>query len=188
MTFADPSHATHFCFAIDPQDPLRIIFGPHAILAQEREAEPVWQHETPTVRLLDAMIRWLSLRRDRWDAWGRLAELVGPPAIVKHMRQEMAAEPVATRPCTVIQYPDDPTYLLIGEMTHGAHGFAVQPLHQHRFATAAARERFRNWLDMSGDEGLDALLRGTLLAGATSVAAAIDRIAEGNDGDVTIVD
>lgn len=184
MAIADTSRATHYRFAIDPRNPLRIIFEEQEIFAPERAGEPAWQYEAPTLRLLDAMIRWLALRRERWNAWGELAECVGSPALDDHMRRTMTVEPVATRPCTVIEYSDDPTDLLIGEMTHGAQGFAVAPLHQHRFATGAARERFRDWINRNGDDGLDALVSDKLLEGPAALDASIDGIAAGHGGDL----
>lgn len=166
-------------FVIDRRNTLCIVFATQAMLTTNGPVVPLWHREAGDARSLNVLIRWIAVRRDRWQEWGRLAEALGAEGFYAHMRERMAAEPIAECTGTVVKRRDDPVEILISDLMHGPHGIFLEPLYLHRFATPEAREAFYDWF-LAGDnhESIEALVGVAFSDGTAVVGALLDRLAE----------
>lgn len=169
-------------FVIDRRSTLCIVLVTQAMLQQNGMVEPLWHREAGDARSLDALIRWVAVRRNRWTEWGQMAETLGRPAFYQHMRERMDAEPIAERTGSVLQQLDDPTGIMIGDVMHGPQGIFIQPLYHHRFASAAARKAFYDWF-YSGEnhEDIETLIQVAFVHGTAVLGGMLDDIAASAD-------
>lgn len=165
-------------FVIDRRNTLCIVFATQAMLEFNGPVAPLWHREAGNAQSLDALIRWVAVRRDRWQEWGRLAEALGREEFYQHMRQRMEAEPPALCTGTVVQCQDDPVEVMFGGMMHGPQGLFLEPLYTHRFASPEARDSFYGWLWSDGNHELaDSLVHIAFTAGTAELGRELDRIA-----------
>lgn len=154
----------HYRILIDNRNPLRILLATQAMLRWP-DPSPPWHREAGDAGSMDALLRWVAIRRDRWQEWGQLAEDLGPSAFYQHMRERTEAEPPAECIDTMVTRLDAAHEIAIPESMHGPQGPFHQPLYVHRFASSAARDRFYDWM-YSDDNGnaVDALARPAAVA------------------------
>lgn len=134
-----------YTFAVDQRRGHHVVFATQEMMTRNGSVEPLWHREAGDERSLRALRRWVGVRRDRWQEWGRLAECIGTAAFYQHMRDLMAAEPVEECTGTVVQHGDDPQEIILGEMMHGLRGVHIETLYRHRFVSPAARSSFFDW-------------------------------------------
>ena len=164
-------------FAFDQRRGFHILFVTQDMLGHSH-FEPHWVREAGDERAFKALLRWISVRRDQWQAWGSLAESVGPAAFYQHMRDLMAAEPVAECVGTLVQRQEDPCEIVLGEMLHGQNGVQMEELYRHRFQSAAAREHFYDWFNTDPNcHSAAALLHIGYAEGTAALGQALDEIA-----------
>ncbi|MDH7971286.1 hypothetical protein QH494_03760 [Sphingomonas sp. AR_OL41] len=165
-------------FVIDRRTTLCIVFATQAMLEHNGMVEPLWHREAADARSLDALVRWVAVRRNRWLEWGQMAEALGQPAFYQHMRDRMEIEPIAERTGTMVQKRDDPAEILISDMLHGPQGMFTEPLYLHRFRSAAARKAFYDWF-YSGEnhEDIEALVQVAFAHGTEVLGRILDEIA-----------
>lgn len=169
----------HYRILIDHRNPLRIVLATQAMLEAKGPVEPLWDREAGDARSMAALLRWVAIRRDRWQEWGQLAEALGPAAFYQHMRERMDAEPPAECIGTMVTRLDDAHEIAISESMHGPHGLFYQPLYVHRFVSPGARDRFYDWMYCDDNiHAVDALARLGYADGALALGKALDRIAE----------
>lgn len=163
---------------IDNHNPLRVVLASRAMLEAKGSVEPLWHREAGDARSMAALLRWVAIRRDRWQEWGLLAEHLGPDAFYKHMRDRMELDPPGECMGTMVTRLDDDTGIMIAESMHGPQGLFNQPLRVHRFASAAARDRFYEWLYADDNiHAVNALARLGYADGGIALSEALDRIA-----------
>lgn len=163
---------------IDRHNPLCIVLASQAMLRASGPVEPLWHREAGDERSMDALLRWAAIRRDRWQEWGQLAQVLEPKAFYEHMHERMCHEPPGECIGTMMTRLDDATGIIISEYLHGPQGLFSQPLHIHRFASSAARDRFYEWLYADDHiHAVDALARLGYAEGAIALGQALDRIA-----------
>lgn len=173
-------------FVIDRRNTLCIVFATQAMLEANGPVTPLWHREAGDARSLDALIRWVAVRRDRWQEWGRLAEALGAEAFYAHMRERMAVEPIAERTATIVQRQDDPNEILIGEMMHGPQGLFVEPLYVHRFATPEALAAFYDWFNAEQNyQDVEGLVRVAFGEGTAVLGGILDKIAASTGSAIT---
>lgn len=166
-------------FVIDRRNTLCVVFATQAMLAANGPVTPLWHREAGDERSLNALIRWIAVRRDRWQEWGRLAETIGAEAFYSHMRERMQEEPIAEPTGPLLQRRDDPVEILLGEMMHGPQGMFLEPLYLHRFASPEAREAFYDWFFQgTNHENLAALVDVAFSDGTALLGEMLDRLAE----------
>lgn len=169
---------------IDSHTPLRIVLTSQAMLERGGMIEPLWHRDAADVRSFNALLHWTAIRRDRWLEWGQLAEALGRPAFYQHMRERMEIEPPAECIGTVVTRLDDPAEILIGESMHGPQGLFTQPLHSHRFASPAARDRFYEWMYSDDNvHAVNALCQLGYAKGAIALGDRLDEIAASSPAD-----
>ena len=163
----DDKYGCHMVFVSQDMLNSGTVFNPH------------WAREFGNLESRQAMCRWTSHRRDQWQAWGELAEAIGRDAFYKHMEQMMAAEPPELVRGNIIQRCDDDTDVILGEMLQSQQGrIRMEELHRHRFADAATRDRFYEWL-YAGDVNLlsRCLVNMIYSEGTAAVSEALDAAA-----------
>lgn len=139
---------------------------------------PHWVGTCGNGESLEAMVRWMAVRRDQWQAWGELAERIGPQAFAKHMDDLLKAEPLVRVEGALIQRQDDPTQLGLGEMLTGPKGVRLEVLHVHTFRSAEACQAFHDWFHSGRNhQTAGALLSIAYSAGTDELGAALDDIA-----------
>ncbi len=166
----------HHEFQLDDKYGLHMIFVSQDMLGTGKVFNPHWAREFANRASREAVCRWTSHRRDQWQAWGELAEAIGRDAFYKHMEQMMAAEPPELVAGNVVHRCDDDTDVILGEMLHGRQGGTrIEGLHRHRFADAATRDRFYDWLYAGDIQLLSKCLINMIYAeGTAAVSEAID--------------
>ena len=176
LTHIDPN-ARH-TFAADRRNGFHLLFVTTDMLKQSY-FEPHWVREAGDERSFAALLRWTSVRRDQWQAWGRLAEAIGREAFYQHMRDLMTAEPIAECTGTVVQRQDDIREIVLGEMLAGTDGVVIEELYRHRFASAAARDRFYDWFYTDRNcDSVAALLQIGYNQGTAALGRALDALAD----------
>lgn len=136
---------------------------------------PIWVASVPDERALAVMARWFAMRRDRWQAWGSLTDVIGPDAFAKHLEALMKAEPPEVVTGISFEFFDDPPELIVKEMIADEDGTREDVLYQHQFADAATMDRLRVWVRMNETrEKLDALVSIGHARGAAAFAAALE--------------
>lgn len=133
-------------FLVDQRDGRRIVLLADRATIDAGGGTPLWYREAGNDESLQAILRWTGLRRARWTEWGELAERIGTQAFFAHMESLWEAEPLVRSLGTTITPAEDPEVLLLGEMIDGPCGIRFQLLYEHRFADAAARRKFLDWL------------------------------------------
>lgn len=162
---------------IDHRNPLCIVLASQAMLEADGPVDPLWHREAGDARSMDALLRWMAIRRDRWQEWGQLAESLGRPAFYAHMRERMEIEPPAECIGTMVTRLDDAHEIAISESMHGPQGLFYQLLYVHRFKSADARDRFYEWLYSDDNiHAVDALAQLGYADGAIALGKALDRI------------
>lgn len=124
-------------------DRLSLLFASKLELEHGGLIQPLWVRETANARTLQALLRWVAVRRDLWTAWGKLATTVGHVAIARHIERLLEASPLREVVGTFV-YPhdDDACTIILGETLAGGAGLAFDTLYLHRFASPQMRERF----------------------------------------------
>lgn len=176
-----PTHIANdeiYTFRIDQRSGLYILFATQEMIGRGGAVEPLWHREAGDLRSLEALTRWVGVRRGKWQQWGRLAETVGRDAFYQHMHDLMTAEPPAICTGTVVQRQDDPHEIVFGEMLHGMTGVYIEELYRHRFGTPQARDSFYDWFftDQNCDSAA-ALLQIGYSRGTAALGDALDEIA-----------
>lgn len=139
---------------------------------------PHWVGPCGNAESLEAMVRWMAVRRDQWQAWGELAERIGHQAFARHMDDLLKAEPLVRVEAALIQRQADPTQIGIGEMTAGPDGMRLEVLHVHTFRSVEACDAFHDWFNSGGHHELTADLVGLAFAcGTDELDAVLDDIA-----------
>ncbi|WP_164518856.1 hypothetical protein [Sphingomonas sp. ABOLG] len=163
---------------IDDRNGFYLLFADTHEVGLGRSFTPHWVGEMADRRTLEAAVRWFARRRDRWQAWGALAKAVGHATFDRHMRALIAAEPFETVSGTFVHIAEDPCEILLGKVLDGSNGTRQDVLHQHRFTSAAARQRFCTWFDADRNfEQIGAIVLLGYQTGAVAVATALDDIA-----------
>ena len=167
-----------YTFVIDQRHGHYVVLTSQEMLSREGPVEPLWHREAADERSFDALLRWVMVRRGRWQEWGQLAEALGPTAFYQHMRERMAVEPLEECTGSVLQREDDPREIVLGEMMHDPRGLHIEELYRHRFASPKARERFFDWFytDRNCDSTADLLLI-ALNEGTAQLGRRLDEIA-----------
>lgn len=170
----------NYKFVIDHRNPLCIVLASQALLAANTPVQPLWHREAGDERSFKALVRWIGVRRSRWQEWGRLAEALGRDRFYHHMAERMALEPIGECTASVMQPLDDPRALMVGEMLNGATGLVTEELYVHRFDTAAKRKQFLDWF-YTGDNCAHAatLIQVAYSHGTTVLGEMLDQIANG---------
>jgi len=167
-----------YSFVVDRRDRLMIVLVTQDMLTVQGAVEPLWHREAGDDRSLNALLRWVAVRRARWQEWGALAQAIGRSAFYMHMRDLMAAEPVSEVVGTVVQPQEDPCEIAMGEMTQGPAGMCIEVLYRHRFSTDQARNNFFDWFYMDENHKLaEALLQIGYCEGTSALGEALDQIA-----------
>lgn len=159
-------------------DRLHIVFASREAFL-ETPVKALWAREVANLRTLLALQRWVAVRRDLWEDWGRLAETDNRDAIVAHMEKLLAEQPIGEVMGTIVRRIDgDDRLISLGEMVFGAGGLRMEELYRHRFATAQARDRFLDWFH-TGDnmQAAEELVHVGFCLGTDAVGRALDRIA-----------
>ncbi len=165
---------------IDDRNGFYLLFADMREVGLDRPFTPHWVAETADRGTLEAATRWFARRRDRWQAWGALAEAVGHATFDRHMRSLIAADPFENVVGSFVHIADDPCEILLGEVLEGPHGARQEVLYRHRFEHAAARRRFCAWFDADRNfQRLDAIVALGYQKGAVAVAAALDPSSSG---------
>ena len=139
---------------------------------------PHWVGPCGDKESLDAMVRWMAVRRDQWQAWGELAEHIGGQAFAKHMDTLLKSEPLVRVEAALIQRQDDPTKVGIGEMTYGPAGTRLEILHVHRFQSETACEAFHDWFNTGKNHRqVGAIVEVAYSLGTDELGATLDEIA-----------
>lgn len=139
---------------------------------------PLWVGTCQDAGTLYALARWLGVRRAEWQKWGKLAERVGTHAFARHMQELIAVEPLGHVVATVLTLQDDPRELTIAEQTQDVAGTRTELIYQHRFADAAARDRFNRWFQTDANfNALEALVQLAYSEGTKSLGVELDRLA-----------
>lgn len=170
----------NYKFVIDHGNPLCIVFASQALLAANASVQPLWHREAGDERSFKALVRWIGVRRARWQEWGRLAEAVGRDRFYRHMHERMAAEPIGECVASVMQPLDDPRALLVGEMLNGPTGLVTEELYVHHFDTPAKRKQFLDWLYTDDNfNHAGTLIQVAYSHGTTVLGEMLDQIANG---------
>jgi hypothetical protein len=170
----------NYKFVIDHGNPLCVVLASQALLAANTPVQPLWHREAGDQRSFDALIRWIGVRRARWQEWGRLAEALGRDRFYLHMAERMALEPIRECVASVVQPLDDPRALRIGEMLNGATGMVIEELYVHHFDTAAKRKQFLDWFYTADNcDHAGALIQVAYSHGTTVLGEMLDQIASG---------
>lgn len=139
---------------------------------------PLWAIPCGDYETYLALRRWLSVRRDRWQGWGELAEALGHEAFDRHMRALIGAEPLQHAIATVVQNTHDPLELLLGEQVESVAGRGVEILYRHRFASADARAGFDRWFGTRRNFlAVEELLKVGYARGTRALGALLDELA-----------
>ncbi|WP_296222868.1 hypothetical protein, partial [uncultured Sphingomonas sp.] len=155
-----------------------LLFADTHEVGLHRPFTPHWVGEMADRRTLEAAVRWFARRRDRWQAWGALAKVVGHATFERHMRECIAADPFETVVGSFVQIVDDLREILVGEVLDRENGTRLEVLHRHRFKSVAAHGRFCAWFEADHNfERIDAIVALGYQEGAGAVAAALDDIA-----------
>ena len=163
---------------IDDRNGFYLLFADTHEIGLGRPFTPHWVREMADGRTLEAATRWFARRRDRWQAWGALAQAVGHAAFDRHIATLLAADPLEAVVGSIVHIAEDPCEILLGEMLEGPHGTRQEMLYRHRFESAAARGRFCAWFDVDCNiERTDAIVALGYRKGAGAVATALDEIA-----------
>ena len=177
-----PEHISQdekYKFVIDNRQGFYIVFVPGYLFGHHTPFEPLWHRQAGDERSFRALVRWVGVRRARWQEWGRLAEALGRNAFYQHMHDLMIAEPVAECVGWTVQGLDDPHEVGMGEMIQGPNGLQTEELYRHRFKSAAARDRFFQWF--YSDENFNcapALLQIGYSRGTAELGKTLDELAE----------
>lgn len=183
-----PAHyapLTH-SFMVDDRKQIRVLLVSEALTAQARTTptEPLWFMEIHDRGTLEAVLRWLRVRRALWSSWGKLGETLGRGALAIHMDKLLKAEPPAQVVGfmfeTVEEHDDE---LVLGELLATAGGLQKCVYHRHCFADAELRTSFQDWLLNNDPEGNGAaLLEVALNSGAAKLSELINKIANEEHG------
>ncbi|QXQ06127.1 hypothetical protein KX816_18390 [Sphingosinicellaceae bacterium] len=133
-------------FVGDIRDGYLFVLLTRAMFERGGHINPLWGRAATDRRTFDELGRWLSIRRDQWPAWGRLAEAVDHEAVGRHMSKLLTETPIAEVIGTVVRKHEDPVEVVFGEMLFSRNGTDFEEVYRHRFTTSAARDRFRDWM------------------------------------------
>lgn len=168
----------HFQFVLDDTHGFQALLVVAGQLGVSMPSMPLWVGTCLERRTLLALTRFLGLRRDQWQRWGRLAGCIGEKAFAQHMHAMMVAEPLEHVLGATITLHADPRELTIGEQLQGGSGMRSEPIYRHRFASAAMRDRFVRWLQASDDfHVLERLVQIAYSEGTKALGLELDRLA-----------
>ncbi len=171
---------SEYSFLIQKGQPNRLAFVSDKLQerARTQPTEPLWYLEVSTQRTLDALTRWVRVRRAEWPAWGELAETSGRPALATLMSKLLQEEAPAEVTGMLIENGNRENQLTLGEILAGSEGISQRIFYTHCFRGADERDAFRHWLLSNNPEGNgNALLEIALNDGTGRLAAKMDEIA-----------
>jgi hypothetical protein len=169
-----------YSFLIQKGEPNRLVFVSNKLQEQARTqpTEPFWYLEVQAQRTLDALIRWIRVRRAEWPAWGKLAQTAGRPALATLMSRLLREEAPAEVTGVLIKSGDREDQLAVGEILAGPAGISQRIFYTHSFGGANERDAFRQWLLSNNPEGNgNALLEIALNDGTDRLGAKMNAIA-----------
>lgn len=140
-------------------------------------AEPLWVGTCGNRESLEAMIRWLRVRRKSWQGWGRMAETLGRDLLATHMSKLLAEDPPARSLGTLVTLGEDERDLALGDTVSTADGIGKDTLYVHRFDSAESRKSFMAWFSDGNSHNVDAMIELALDYGTDRLGAALDEIA-----------
>ena len=127
---------------------------------------------------MEAALRWVEIRRDRWPAWGAMITTKGFSTFRKYLAKLMKNEPIEAVIGSVVQSLADPCEIALGQLLDGSKGIRTEIVYRHRFATAEARRRFFKWFTRTfSSANLDPLIEIGFKSGTTALSDALDDIA-----------
>lgn len=167
-----------YTFMLRP-DRLSLVFASKHEFEHGGMIQPLWVRETADARALQALLRWVAVRRDLWTAWGKLATAVGHAAMVRHMERLLEASPLGEVVGTFVRrHDDDARAITLGETLAGGAGLAFDTLYVHRFASPQMRERFFAWFNTgNNNRAAEELVHVGYNTGTDTVGELLDRIA-----------
>lgn len=160
-------------------DRLSLVFASKHEFEHGGMIQPLWVRETADARTLQALQRWVAVRRDLWTGWGKLATAVGHAAMARHMERLLDASPLGEVVGTFVHLNDDDAHAItLGETVSGADGLAFETLYVHRFASRQMRERFFAWFNTgNNNRAAEELVHFGFNTGTDTVGELLDRIA-----------
>ncbi len=172
------NNVTKYLFMASP-DRLSLVFARRTAFAQENPVQALWVRAVADTRTLLSLQRWVAVRRDMWEVWGRLAEAVGPASIVSHMEKLLDESPVGEVTGTIVHRDEsDACVLSLGETLFGHGGLQMEELYRHRFASPEMGDRFFEWFYTGDNMGAaEVLVHIGFNAGTDAVGELMDRIA-----------
>ena len=172
--------ASNYSFLVETKGAYRLVFVSEELKTRARteHTEPLWYIELGDQRTLDAMVRWVRVRREFWDSWGKLATTGGSKLLAVHLGKLMEEDPPAESHGFIMTDDDEAEEaLILGEALLTPSGVRKRVYHRHLFASVEHKEAFKNWLLSNNPEANgDAMLELALNQGTKALAEAIDKI------------
>ena len=138
-----------------------------------------WSITASDAPSLEALARWVHIRRDRWANWANTAAIMGPALFNAYMRGRLAEEGVPVRTGTMVRFDFDPRKVEFGEHTQldGVPGKEV--LYTHTFKSVAAAKRFFDWFRTGeNSEESPAMMHRAIMQGTDTLSARLEEIAD----------
>lgn len=167
-------------FHVVTQGGLKVLLANDDLIerAKTTSTAPLWYMEIGNQESLDAVLRWLRVRRAEWPAWGKLAESKGHRALDKVLRKLMQKDAPAASVGILVRNGEADNELTLGEVLGAGSGLSERIYHVHSFADEEHRNAFRDWLLTNNPQGNgDALLEVGLNEGTSSMSELINKIA-----------
>lgn len=172
--------ASEYSFVLNDTGPFRLFMVSEALTkeATSRPTEPLWHIEAADKRSLEALKRWVRMRRPLWPQWGRTAERHGRAALARQLDDLLQAEPPAHAVAIFMTTENGSNEISLGEVLDNGRALQRQVFYRHRFASSEARDAFQHWWLANNPEANGwAMLEVALSRGTALLGQALDKIA-----------